>query len=253
MILKVIACEVFTREICRCVADSPHVIDLEFTPVGLHEDVDVLHGILEEKIVEAKASERNYDAIALCLGICGNATLGLTASGIPLVLPRAHDCCTILLGSRERFKEHFGDDPSTPFSSVGYAEHGRDGVHASDHIRKQMGLDMTFEQCVARYGEENATYVWETLDPQNTSQLARKVVFIEMPGVEDRSCLQQCRQKAAAEGRNFETIEGSTELIRKLVFGEWDEKDFLVVRDGESIAGVYDMDEIIKAVRKPAE
>lgn len=34
MLLKVIACDVFTREVCHCVATTPHVVDLEFTPKG---------------------------------------------------------------------------------------------------------------------------------------------------------------------------------------------------------------------------
>ena len=31
MLLKLIACNVFTREACLVVAESPHVVDLEFT------------------------------------------------------------------------------------------------------------------------------------------------------------------------------------------------------------------------------
>ncbi len=40
MIIKLIACEVFTREACLCVANSPHTIDVEFTPKGAHNDPD---------------------------------------------------------------------------------------------------------------------------------------------------------------------------------------------------------------------
>jgi len=30
VLLKIIACDVFTREVCHCVARTPHVVDLEF-------------------------------------------------------------------------------------------------------------------------------------------------------------------------------------------------------------------------------
>ena len=247
MLLKVIACDVFTREVCYCVAKSPHVVDLEFTPKGAHNDPDVLRELLQEKIDAAHASERTYDAIVLCLGICGNSTIGLVGPGTPLVIPRAHDCCTLFLGSKERFKELFGDRPSTPFSSVGYIEHGGDYLREADSVRQQMGLNETFDDYVKKYGEDNAKYIWETLHPGNVSQEQDQVVFIEMPEFHDASHAEKCRQKAEAEGKQFEKLEGSLELIRKLVFGEWNEQDSLVVQEGESIAGVYDLDTVVKA------
>ncbi len=252
MLLKVIACDVFTREVCHCVAKSPHVVDLEFTPKGAHNDPDVLRRLLQEKIDAAHAAERAYEAIALCLGICGNSAVGLVSPGTPLVIPRVHDCCTLFLGSRARFKELFGHRPSTPFSAVGYMEHGGDDVHEADAVRQQLGLHETFEDYVEKYGEDNAKYIWETLHPGSVSrkqeQEQEHVVFIEMPEVHDASHADRCRRKAEANGKRFEKIEGSLELIRALIFGDWNEQDFLVVREGESIAGVYDFDAVVKAV-----
>ena len=42
-------------------------------------------------------------------------------------------------------------------------------------------------------------------------------------------------------------LEGSLNLIRKLLNSQWDAEDFLVVEPGEQIAGVYDWQEIIRA------
>ena len=250
MLLKVITCDVFTREVCYCVAKSPHVVDLEFTPKGAHDDPDVLRKLLQEKIDAAHTSEKEYDAIALCLGICGNATIGLTSPGTPLVLPRAHDCCTLLLGSKERFKQLFGDRPSTPFSSVGYIEHGGEYVRETDSVRQQMGLNQTYDDCVKKYGEDNAKYIWETLHPDNVSPGQDQVVFIQITEFADSSHAEECRQKAESEGKKFEMLEGSMELIRKLIFGEWSDQDFLVVHEGESVAGVYDLDTVVKTVQR---
>ena len=76
MLLKVIACDVFTREVCYCVARSPHVVDLEFTPKGAHDDPDVLRKLLQEKIEAAHTSKKSYDAIALCLASAETRQLG---------------------------------------------------------------------------------------------------------------------------------------------------------------------------------
>jgi hypothetical protein len=251
MLLKVIACDVFTREICHSVARSPHVVDLEFTPKGAHNDPDALRQLIQEKIDAARRSEKEYDAIALCLGVCGNATVGLIASGAPLVIPRAHDCCTLFLGSKERFATLFADRPSTPFSSVGYIEHGGDYMHEGGRVGEQLGMNETFEDYVEKYGEENATFIWETLHSGGATHEDGQVVFIEMPGFDDSVLAEECRQRAEASGKEFEKLAGSMDLIRKLIFGEWDEQDFLVVKEGESIAGVYDWDAVVKAAPGP--
>jgi hypothetical protein len=249
MLIKVIACDVFTREICHCVARTPHIVDLEFTPKGAHDDPDILRGLLQEKIDAAEDAEREYEAIALCLGLCGNSTVGLESRGIPLVLPRVHDCCALLLGSNESWKRHFGDAPSTPFSSGGYLEHGGDYVRETDTLRQQMGLSETYEDYVEKYGEENAAYLWETLNPETMPGGHDRVVFIDMPECPASRHIEACREKAEEDGREFVKLEGSLELIRKLVFGEWNEDEFLQVPQGMQIAGVYDLDEVVKAVR----
>ncbi|MFC1479199.1 DUF1638 domain-containing protein [Planctomycetota bacterium] len=253
MLIKIIACEVFTREICFCVAKSPHVIDLEFTPKGAHDEPYMLREMVQERIQATADSGREYDAIALCLGICGNATIGLTSPGIPLILPRAHDCCTLFLGSKERFKEYFEDRPSTPFSSAGYIEHGGDYVRQAGSTKGFNSFDQSYDEYVEQYGEENAKYLWESLHPGELSQDQHQVVFIEIPELDDSAHAEACRKKAEAEEKEFVKLEGSIELIRKLVFGEWDDKDFLTVPEGCRIAGVYDLDAVIKTVKGDSE
>mgnify|MGYP001112206213 FL=1 len=132
MLLKLIACNVFMREACLCIARSPHVIDVDFFELGEHVQPTRLREALQAKIDEASNSAKNYDTILLLYGLCGNAAVGLRARNIRLVIPRAHDCCTILLGSKERFQEHFQANPSMPFSSVGYLERGSYYIRTDD-------------------------------------------------------------------------------------------------------------------------
>jgi len=247
MLIKLIACEVFTREVCYCVARSPHVVDLEFTPKGAHNDPNSLRRLLQAKIDTAAAVGKPYDAIALCLGLCGNSTVGLVSPGVPLVMPRVHDCCALFLGSRQRFQEHFAANPSTPFSSVGYLEHGGDYAREADDLRQMMGHDRTFDDYVREYGEQDARYIWETIHPPRPAHQTEQVVFIEIPELGDRGLAGECRRQAEADGKQFVKLTGSIELIRQLVFGEWTSEDFLQIQPGESIAGVYDLDEVIQA------
>ena len=158
MYLKLIACDVLTREVSYCIARSPHTVDVEFTEKGQHEYSDKLRVLLQEKIDRSAERSVPYDAILLAYGVCGNATAQLEARNTRLVVPRAHDCCTLYLGSRGRFHELFSDNPSRPFSSAGYMERGDSYIHDGETGRL-LGLDRSYEDFVAQYGEENAKYI----------------------------------------------------------------------------------------------
>jgi hypothetical protein len=247
-LLKLIACDVFTREACHCVARTPHIVDPEFLPKGLHEKSDYLRQVLQAKIDQCEGADRKYEAILLCFGLCGNSTIGLTARSIPLVIPRAHDCCTVFLGSKEKFKEHFADKPSAGFSSAGYIERGGSVVRETSDFRKLMGLDRTFEDYVRQYGEETAKFLWETLRP--AKEIVGKdgaIIYIEVPETRHLGHAATCRAKAESEGKPYIELQGSIRLIKRLLFGKWDKKEFLVVPPGQRIAGVYDWDQVLKA------
>jgi hypothetical protein len=250
MTLKLIACEVFYREVCACVASSPHRIDIEFTPKGAHDRSDTLREMLQSKIDAAESGEQAYDAILLGFGLCGNSTRGLAARKIPLVIPRAHDCCTIFLGSRERFREHFKDNPSLPFSSAGYMERGGASIHdASASIIP--GLGGAYEKYVEQYGEENAKYIMESLTASVShavdGQADIRWVFIDVPELSHLGFAEKCRAEAEASSREFVLLPGDMRLIRGLTRGEWDPAEYLVIPPGGRIGAVYDWDEILRA------
>jgi hypothetical protein len=242
MVLKLIACEVFYREVCHCVASSPHRVDIEFTEKNAHERSDFLRSLVQSKIDAAENGSVAYDAILLGFGLCGNGVLGAGAKKTRLVLPRAHDCCTIFLGSRRAFKEHFADNPSLPFSSVGYMERGGAWIHDASAIQLP-GLDKRYEEYAALYGEENAKYIMETLTGRNDD----RIVFIDVPELAHLGFAEKARAEAEASGRRFVRLPGDMRLIRALVDGEWDASEFLVLAPGQKIGGVYDWDEIVKA------
>ena len=116
-------------------------------------------------------------------------------------------------------------------------------------VREQMGWDKSYDEYVKQYGEENAKYIWETLHPSREPQAEdKKHIFIEIPELRHLGYAEQCRCKAEADGEEFVALEGSIELIEKLIFGEWSKEDFLVVEPGQRIMGVYDMDDVVRAI-----
>jgi hypothetical protein len=250
MVLKLIACEVFYREVCLCVARSPHRVDIDFTEKNAHERSDFLRSLVQSRIDAAEGGSVAYDAILLGFGLCGNGVLGVGANKTRMVMPRAHDCCTIFLGSRSAFKEHFADNPSLPFSSVGYMERGGAWIHDASAI-KVPGLDKKFEEYVAQYGEENAKYIMETLtasvETAITDTRDNRIVFVDVPELSHLGFAEKAKAEAEAGGRQFVRLPGDMRLIRRLVDGDWDDEEFLILEPGQKIGGVYDWDRIVKA------
>ena len=234
---KLIACEVLFRELCMAVSQSPNQIDIEFLPKGLH---DLGATPMAERIQEVldRTPEDRYDAVLMGYALCNNGLVDVTARGLPFILPRAHDCITLFLGSKERYGEYFDAHQGVYFKTTGWIERGEDAGELSQlSIQRKMGMDMKYEELVAKYGEDNAKYLWETLC--DTTHNYGQFTFIEMGVEPDNSFEMKTREEATKRGWEFEKVAGDMRLIRQLVNGEWTEEDFLVVKPGEKVMASY--------------
>jgi hypothetical protein len=229
MRLRIVACEIFFREVCHLAAASPHKVDVEFLPKGLH---DKGGGPMRERLqaaVDATDPER-HDAVALAYGLCNNGLAGLVARRVPLVLLRAHDCITAFLGSRERYARTFEDRPGTYFETTGWLERGVDGgPYGLPSQTGALGFDLA--TLAAKYGEDNARYILDTM-----TRHYRRVAFIRMGVEPDQSFEGRARELAEARGWEFEALDGDLGLLRRLVNADWDGEDFLVLQTGERVA-----------------
>ncbi len=248
MRLKLIACEILYRELCLVVAQSINQVDVEYLPKGLHDiGPDPMRQRLDEAIRRVDASV--YEAVLLGYGLCSNGLIGLAAGAIPLVIPRAHDCITLFLGSKERYLEYFQANPGVYFKTSGWIERGENTQqHHPLSIAHKAGMVQTYEELVARYGEDNARYLYEQLC--NMTRNYSKLAFIEMGVEPDDRFERHTRDLAAARGWRYEKLQGDLSLVRALVNGPWDEDRFLVVPPGHCVAPSFD-ERIIKAVPAP--
>lgn len=239
MILKLISCEIFYREMCAAVAGSPHRVDLVFLPKGLH---DLPPGEMPAR-VQAVVDETKpgaYDAVLIGYGLCNNGLAGVAARDCPLVVPRAHDCITLFLGSRRRYREYFDANPGTYFLTSGWMERGdATGDLADQSVQQKLGMNRTLEQLIEQYGEDNARYLFKTL--REGARHYSRIAYMPM-GVEPEDMAARAKERADQRKWAFETVPGDLRLIRKLVNGDWDPADFLVIPPGGTIRPSFDED-----------
>jgi uncharacterized protein DUF1638 len=243
MLLKVIACEIAVREFCHTAARSPNIIDLEFLSQGHHDTPCAGRKDLQEHINAVPAGK--YDAIILGYGLCSNLLAGLTTAHTPLVIPRAHDCITLFMGSKTRYQESFDSNPGTYYYTSGWLECSRrrgaarqNGQDLFMPASSQAGRADVMEEWVKKYGQEKAEYLFETMG--QWSSLYKRGVLIDFDFTKHLNLRQQVQQICTDRGWDFAEVPGDLGLFQRLLDGDWRDKEVLVVRPAEQVAASFD-------------
>lgn len=234
----VIACEIMFREVCYCAALCNSMVDLKFMGKALHDigSAKMANGLQSE--IDA-ADKEKYDAILLVYALCNNGIIGLR-SELPLIIPRAHDCITLLLGSKEKYKSYHDDNPSAYYMSSGWIERDSSLGSLEGSIPSQLGMNKTYQEYVELYGEENAKYLMETLGDQTANY--SKYSFIDTKTGDVEKYINDTKTLAKEKGWDYEKIAGSKSLIMDMMNGNWDVKRFLILPPGRSVECSYDPD-----------
>jgi hypothetical protein len=234
---KLIACRVLQREVYHCAAKSRNVIDVFFLEQGLHNEPEKLHKQLQKALEEdCDDNGKRYDAFLLGYGLCSNGIIGLK-SEITIVVPRAHDCITLLLGSKERYRDYFDKNKGVYWYSPGWIEtNTQPGKERYEKIRAE------YEQ---KYGKDNADYLMEM--EQNWMNEYNRAGFINWGMINSDKYREYTRKCAEFMGWDYDELQGSSVLLDKLMAGEWDEKDFLIVQPGQTIQEDLGKSGIIRA------
>lgn len=239
--LLLIACRVFERELELLARSAKTELQLHYVEIGLHERPSrELGAALQEAV--STVPEEDYDAVGLGYGLCNRGLVGLKAHALPLIIPRAHDCLGILLGSSIRYLAEMEKQPGTYFQSAGWIEH----LPADRTLRpmaagsenRGSGLSASKEELIAKYGEENAKFLMEEI--ANFTKHYKRLAYIATPVEDGEQRERKACEIAAQQGWQFESLPGDLGWLRRLVDGEWSESEFLTVKPGQHVVLRYD-------------
>ncbi len=249
--LKVLACEVASREIGFAAAQALNMVDAEFLPVGHHDEPKKGHADLQTRV--DAVPQGKYDAILVGYGICNLILEGLRASHTPLVIPRAHDCITLFLGSKERYQQVFNTCPGTYYFTAGWLDFPERKARAkgtpepTDEVASQaspFSLGKSYAELVAKYGEENARYLIEVTD--RWTQTYQRGMLIDFPFHQRLALREKVSELCRRHGWKFDEMPGDLGLLQRWLDGQWESNDFLIVQPGEVVYAAYN-DHVIEA------
>ena len=236
--LLLIGCPVFRRELELLAATARNSVTFRWLELALHERPP---GALREALQAAvdAASPWEFDAVLLAYGLCNRGVVGLAAKSLPVVIPRAHDCLGILLGSTRRYLAQLESEHGTYFQSAGWLEYsdlnGEIG-QPTFTLGPASGLDRA--ALAEKYGEENADFLLEQL--AGLTGRYRRLAFIDTPVPSAAKWEAAARDIAATRGWRFERLAGDLGWLRRLLDGAWSEEEFQVLQPGERVASRSD-------------
>lgn len=235
MRLKSLTCDALARPTYFCAARSTQIVDVLLVERHLHKPEEI-RGRLQQMIDATEG--QNYQAIALAFGLCGQATSGLVARSIPLVLPRAHDCITLFLGSRKRYKDEIEKEPGTFWYSKDYLERkSADSTALSMGATTDSDLQAMYEKYILKYGLAKADRLMAVMSEWMTHY--KRAVYLDLGFGDGSSAEAEARADAARRNWQFERIAANLDLFQRLLDGQWND-DFLIVQPGQMVAMSYD-------------
>ncbi|HWQ40733.1 MAG TPA: DUF1638 domain-containing protein [Desulfosporosinus sp.] len=206
---KLLACYTLADEIQKLL---PSDIDLELLPYALHREPQKLQFELQQRI----DTDTEHDTLLFGYGLCSYGVVDLHSERHTLVIPRVHDCISILMGAREIYNREFVKCPGTIYLSKGWIDQGAEPL-------------AEFKRYSESYGEESSQWM---IDTQYSNY--QRVVFIDT-GVGNSEELAKYSSEVAKYIKvDYQERQGSLRLLEKLIQGDWDE-EFVVIPPGRMV------------------
>jgi hypothetical protein len=222
--IALMICDVFEKELALATAGATHIAEQRVFEIALHDRPEIMRGILQQAVTELDQRD-DIDAIVLVYGLCGCGVVGLHAARHPLVIPRAHDCRAVFLGSKEEFARRQDACPGcyyyTPGWNLARRVPGPDRVALLKETLSQKFEPEDVEFLIDSEREMWASYNTAAFIDLGTAEAAREAAYT-----------QACAREL---GWNFEHIQGDPALLHDLIWGPWDAERYQIIAPGQQL------------------
>lgn len=205
------ACRAMDDEINYVLEENKIDFPVIYIEAGLHETPGKLNSALQSTIDRIS----NVDFILFGYALCGKGLLGLTSKQATLVLPQYHDCIAMFLGSDDRYRANLGE------LGAYFLTHGQ-----MKHFNPKQKF---YEDLVPRLGNEKALRF-----SKRVLANYKRFSLVETDAYDHEAGFREMEEQAKFFNLQTHRIQGTVDVLRKLVNGQWDEK-FQVVPPGKEI------------------
>lgn len=209
----ILCCNTLENELNLALGDTGLDYPVVWLEAGLHNQPERLRVHIRETL-EACAGGRPIARALLALGHCGGAVSCLGPYDFELVLPRADDCLSILLGSIELRREA-SQRAATYFLTEGWLRHTEN-------------LITSFNRDQELFGRDRAERLYRIM-----LKHYQRFGFIDTGTYNVEAAMEKTLPLVELIGIKNDCLRGDLGWLRKLLTGPWDERDFIVVPPGK--------------------
>ncbi|GEM_PF-53130 len=217
-----LACDVFQEEL-EAMEDLPPFVQLVWLPMGLHDRPAELRSRAQEELDRLDA-DPNVEEILMLYGLCGGGITHIKTQTTDLLIPRAHDCIALLLGSNQRHQNIQKQNPGTYFYAPGWIRERRvPGPDREAWFRKEFGKKYEDEDLIEDLIEADQ----ESFGHYNTA------LFIQTAAAKEEEAY--CQTCAEHLGWRFQVEKADPEWLRSFFHGPYPEELFVRLSPGETL------------------
>lgn len=217
--IAVITCGVLRDEVMHFTKDLANVVHIAELEQGLHNDPPKLRAELQKCVDDVEANVPQAEAIVLGYGLCSRGVEGVFTRRCKLVMARAHDCITLLLGDKQRYADYVAEHPGTYWYSPGWNRcHTPPGPERHERLLAEYR---------ARFDEDDTQFLMES--EQAWFKKYDRATYVDLGVAATPVDIQYTQSCAKWLGWNFDRQAGCPTLLQDLLAGRWDEQRFLIL------------------------
>lgn len=202
----ILACNTIKDELELAAAESGNPHPFLWIESGLHLVPESLRRRLQEELDKIDGVKR----VVLGFGFCGNAVVGIKTGNFELVLPKADDCITLLLGSKEE-RERCSSKGGVYFLTKGWLE-------------GEVNIWKEYHSVVARFGPERADRIYKIMLAHY-----KYLGLIDTGAYDLPALIPHVREISSVLKLDLLVLKGADSYLKRLLTGPWDNEDFITI------------------------